>query len=95
MLRIALIIVAGAYTLLGIAALVVGFIIPWDDDPLAAVYAIMLGAPWVQLVGRLDLFPHDAVGINIALVTGSIVLNASLLWLWALTRRRGSRAICG
>lgn len=87
MLRRILMIVAGAYTLVGIGALIVGFVIPWDD-PLAAVYAILLGAPWVQLLGRLGVFADGPVAVNIALVAGSVVLNAGLLWWWALTRQR-------
>ena len=90
MLRIGLIVLASAYTLLGIAALVIGFVIPHDDPP-AAVFAVMLGAPWVQLLGRLDPFGGEQVAINIALVVGSIALNAGLLWWWALTRRHASR----
>ncbi len=90
MLRIVLIGLAGAYTLLGIAALVIGFVIP-HDDPLQAVFAVMLAAPWVQLLGRLGVLGGEQVGINIALVVGSIALNAGLLWWWALTRQRRSQ----
>jgi hypothetical protein len=81
--------IAAVYTLAGIGALVIGFVIPWDD-PLAPVYAILLGAPWVQVLGRLDVFVDRPIGINIALVAGSIALNAGLLWWWALTRQRSS-----
>jgi hypothetical protein len=89
MLRIVLIIVASAYTLIGIAALVIGFVIPWDD-PLSAVYAILVGIPWTYVfVSVADRVAEDrSVGINIALVTGAIALNAGLLWWWALTRKR-------
>ena len=80
--------VATLYTLAGIGALLVGFVLP-AEGPLAAIYAVLLGAPWVQLFGRLDLFTGESTALNIALVTASVALNAGLLWWWALTRRRG------
>jgi len=89
MLRIVLIFVASVYTLIGIAALVIGFVIPWDD-PLAAVYAILVGIPWTYLFLSLadSLAEEHTVGVGIALVTSAISLNAGLLWWWALTRKR-------
>jgi hypothetical protein len=88
MLRAVLIMVASGYTLVGIAALVIGFVVPWDD-PLSAIYAIMLGIPWsflfVNLADRIA--ESRPVGINIALLVGAIALNAGLLWWWALTRK--------
>lgn len=88
MLRIVLIAVATIYTLIGAAALIIGFVIPWDD-PLSAVYAILVGAPWTYLcVSLADRVAEDrSVYVNIALVTSAIVLNAGLLWWWALTRK--------
>jgi hypothetical protein len=88
MLRIVLIAVATIYTLIGAAALIIGFVIPWDD-PLSAVYAILVGAPWTSLfVSLADRVAEDrSVYVNIALVTSAIVLNAGLLWWWALTRK--------
>ncbi len=78
---------AAIYTLAGMGALVIGFAIPWDD-PLAAVYALLAGLPWTILWSELGVYAEESVAINIALVTGSIVLNVALLWWWALTRRR-------
>lgn len=88
MLRTVLIIVASVYSVLGIAALVIGFVVPWDD-PLSAVYAILLGIPWTYLFVSLAdrVAENRAVYVNIALVTSAIALNAGLLWWWALTRR--------
>ncbi len=90
--RTVLIIAASGYTLLGIAALVIGFVVPWDD-PLSAVYAILVGLPWSLLFVNLAdrIAESRSVGINIALVTGAIALNAGLLWWWALTRKVKSR----
>jgi len=82
-----LIAIAAVYTLAGIGALVIGFVIPWDD-PLAAVYPLLLGAPWTFLLNALDAYASESVAFNITLVTGAIALNAFLLWWWALTRRR-------
>ena len=88
MLRTVLIIVASVYSVLGIAALVIGFVVPWDD-PLSAVYAILLGIPWTYLFVSLAdrVAENRSVYVNIALVTSAIALNAGLLWWWALTRR--------
>lgn len=82
-----LVIVASVYSLLGIAALVIGFVIPWDV-PLSAVYAILVGVPWTYLfVSLADRVAEDrSVYINIALVTGAIALNGGHLWWWASTR---------
>lgn len=82
-----LIAMAALYTLAGIGALVIGFVIPWDD-PLAAIYPLLLGAPWTFLLTALDAYASESVAFNITLVTGAIALNALLLWWWALTRRR-------
>ena len=89
MLRLVLIVVASVYTLIGIAALVIGFVVP-SDDPLSAVYAILVGIPWTYLFVSLadNVAKHRSVGINIALVTAAIALNAGLLWWWASTRKR-------
>jgi len=88
MLRTVLIFIASIYSLIGVAALVIGFVIPWDD-PLSAVYAILVGIPWSYVFASLaDRVAEDrSVGINIALLTGAIALNAGLLWWWALTRK--------
>ena len=88
MLRFVLTVVASVYTLIGIAALVIGFVVP-SHDPLSSVYAILVGIPWSYLfVSLADIVAKQrSVGINIALVTGAIVLNAGLLWWWALTRK--------
>jgi len=88
MARILLIIVASVYSFVGIGALVIGFVIPWDD-PLSAVYAILVGIPWTYLFLRVaDSIAEDrSVGTNVVLVTGAIALNAGLLWWWALTRK--------
>jgi hypothetical protein len=83
--------IAALYTIAGIAALVIGFVIPWDD-PLSAVYAVVLGAPWTFLLSAIDGYAEESEAINIALVTGAVVLNTVLLWWWALTRRRSSPA---
>ncbi|MFO1153146.1 MAG: hypothetical protein U1E42_05705 [Rhodospirillales bacterium] len=77
---------AATYTLAGAAALVIGFAIRWDD-PLAAVYPLLLGAPWTFLLSETGAYADDSPLINIALVTGAIGLNAALLWWWALRRR--------
>jgi hypothetical protein len=92
MLRTVLILVAGGYTLLGIAALVIGFVLP-SDDPLSAVYAIMVGTPWSLVFTNLAdrIAENRPVGINIALLVGAIALNVGLLWWWALTRRVNPR----
>lgn len=86
--RIVLIAVASIYSLIGVAALIIGFVIPWDD-PLSAVYAILLGVPWSYLLVNLaNRFAEDrTVSVNIALVSGAIVLNAGVLWWWALPRK--------
>lgn len=87
MVRRVLVVIAAAYTLAGIGALIIGFVIPWDD-PLAPVYALMLGAPWTFLLSRLGGYAEDSLAINIILLAAAIALNAALLWWWALTRRR-------
>lgn len=86
MWRLILAAVATAYTLAGLGALIVGFLIPWDD-PLAAVIPLLVGAPWTLLLSELGGYAEDSIAINIALITGAIALNAALLWWWALTRR--------
>jgi hypothetical protein len=78
--------IAAFYTLAGLAAVIIGFVIPWDD-PLAAVYAMIFGVPWTFLLGTLNAYSEDSVSANTSLVTGSIALNAGLIWWWALTRR--------
>lgn len=80
-------VIAAVYTLFGIAALIIGFVIPWDD-PLKAVYALLLGAPWTFMLSAVDGYADDSVVVNAMLLTGAIALNAGLLWWWALTRRR-------
>lgn len=89
MIRGLLMLLAGTYTLAGIGALVIGFVIPWDD-PLAPVWALLLGAPWTFLLRAAGGYAEDSVVINTILVVGAIALNAALLWWWALTRRRAS-----
>jgi hypothetical protein len=89
MIRRLLLLLAGTYTLAGIGALIIGFVIPWDD-PLAPVYALLLGAPWTFLLSAAGGYAEDSVAINITLIVGAIALNAALLWWWALTRRRAS-----
>lgn len=83
-------VVAAMYTLAGIGALIIGFVTPWDD-PLAAIYPLLLGAPWTFLLTAIDGYAENSITINIILVTGSITINAALLWWWALTRRRHMR----
>jgi hypothetical protein len=80
---------AAAYTLAGIGALIIGFVIAWDD-PLAPVYALLLGAPWTFLLSAAGGYAEDSLSINITLIVGAIALNAALLWWWALTRRLAS-----
>ena len=87
MVRRILVVIAAAYTLAGIGALIIGFVIPWDD-PLAPVYALMLGAPWTFLLSIVGGYAEDSIAINIILLAVAIALNAALLWWWALTRRR-------
>ncbi len=87
MVRRILVVIAAAYTLAGIGALIIGFVIPWDD-PLAPVYALMLGAPWTFLLSIVGGYAEDSIAINIILLAAAIALNAALLWWWALTRRR-------
>ncbi len=82
--------IAALYTIAGIGALVIGFVIPWDD-PLAAVYPLILGAPWTFLLSAINGYAEESRAINIGLVTAAIALNAFLLWWWALTRRRSSQ----
>lgn len=82
-----LIALAAAYTLAGVGALIIGFVVPWDD-PLAAVYPLLLGTPWTFLLAAVGGYAEDSVTINIILVSGAIALNVALLWWWALTRRR-------
>lgn len=86
MARSLLIVIAAIYSLMGITAVAIGFVIP-SDGPLAAAYALLLGAPWTFLLSAIDGY-SDSMALNIFLVTTAIVLNAALLWLWALTRRR-------
>lgn len=81
--------IAALYTIAGIGALVIGFVIPWDD-PLAAVYPLILGAPWTFLLSAINGYAEESLTINIGLVTAAIAFNAFLLWWWALTRRRSS-----
>jgi hypothetical protein len=85
--RLLLSIVAALYTLAGLGALVIGFVVPWDD-PLAPAHALLLGAPWTFLLSAVDGYAEDSLAVNIVLVSGAIALNAALLWWWALTRRR-------
>jgi hypothetical protein len=85
--RAILSIVAAAYTLAGVGALIIGFVIPWDD-PLAPVYALLLGAPWTFLISAIGGYADDAPVLNALLVVAAIALNAALLWWWALSRRR-------
>lgn len=88
--RSILTVLAAAYTLAGAGALIVGFAVP-RDDPLAAVYPLLLGAPWTFLLSAIDGWAEDSVAINVLLVAGCIALDAALLWIWALTRRRSPR----
>jgi len=88
MVRRILVVIAAAYTLAGVGALIIGFVIPWDD-PLAPVFALMLGAPWTFALSILDVYAEDSILANALLLTLAIGLNAALLWWWALTRRRG------
>jgi hypothetical protein len=85
--RILVAAITAAYTLAGADAVVIGFVIAWDD-PLSPVYALLLGAPWTLLWNALGDYAGDSVADNIALGTAAIAFNAALLWWWALTRRR-------
>ena len=90
MLRIVLIVVASAYTLIGIAGLLLAFVFP-SDDPLSATVAIIPALPWSFLLGALGLYSESSVAVNIAVIAGAIALNAGLLWWWALTREGGKQ----
>jgi hypothetical protein len=79
--------IATLYSLAGIGALFIGFVLP-SDDPLAAVYVVLLSTPWIQLLSRLHRFAEGPAWVGIALATAAIALNAGLLWWWAMTRRR-------
>gem|GEM_PF-5493008 len=78
------------YTLAGLAALAIGFVIP-SDGPLSAVFALMLGMPWTFVLSRLNGYVEDSYAANVLLVTGAIAVNAALLWWLALSRRRTHR----
>jgi hypothetical protein len=86
MLRWLLIIIAGAYSAVGVLALLAAFVLP-SDGPLAAAPALLVGMPWSLILGQLDL-DADNLAVGIALVVLAIGINAGLLWWWALSRKR-------
>lgn len=91
MLRWVIMVVAAVYTLAGIAALLVAFVLP-SDDPLSAAFAILLGLPWTLLLLAFDPQPGDS-SLPAALVTSAIILNFGALWWFTvlLARRRRHR----
>lgn len=50
-----------------------------EEDPLAAVYAILLAMPWSLLLGELDV-KSEIIWINIALLAGAMLLNIVLIF---------------
>jgi hypothetical protein len=86
MLRWLLIIIAGAYSAVGVLVLLAAFVLP-SDGPLAAAPALVVGMPWSLILGQLDL-DADNLAVTTALVVLAIGINAGLLWWWALSRKR-------
>jgi len=50
-----------------------------EEDPLAAVYAILLATPWSLLLGELDV-KSEIIWINIALRAGGMLINLVLMF---------------
>ena len=73
-------IIAIVYTVLAVLAVLLGFFSP-NQGPLNFIFVYLLGLPWV-LIGRL--FGEIGVAGGYALGIGSLVLNALILWFWAL-----------
>jgi len=72
----------GAYGLIALLALTaiplsaMGWIAP---DPLSAVPAILVGAPWSFLLVSLEL--TDSVSLNVLLVVLAMLINGALIFL--------------
>lgn len=75
-------IIAVVYTVLAILAVAAGFLAP-NQGPLNFIFVYLLGLPWV-LVG--NLFSEIGVVGGYALGIGSLILNAAILWWWALRK---------
>lgn len=75
----------GAYAALFIVALMP---IVTGDDPLNAIFAVILGAPWSFLLSRLveSVSPQafDVPAVGISLIVVSAVMNAAIIY--AVTR---------
>jgi hypothetical protein len=69
----------GLVALLALAAIpmsAIGWIAP---DPLSAVPAILVGAPWSFLLVSLDV--ADSVALNVLLVALAMLINGTLIFL--------------
>ena len=86
-------ILAGGFAVLGVLSIVPVFT---GDDPMSAVFAVLLGSPWVQLLsaafGSAGMAsPSPTAGLGLAGI--GIAVNAAIVYLvsrW-LTRRGASR----
>ena len=86
-------ILAGAYAVVGALSIVPVFT---GDDPMSAVFAVLLGSPWVQVLsaalGSAGMSsPSPAAGLGLAGI--GIAVNAAIVYFasrW-LTRRGASR----
>lgn len=81
--------IAAIYTFAGIGALLLGFVIRWDD-PLAPFYALPLGAPRTSLSSAVGGWSADSFLLDASALVAAISLDAALLWWWALTRQSSS-----
>ena len=72
--------IAVVYSVLAVLAVLLGYFSP-NQGPLNFIFVYLLGMPWV-LIGRF--FGEIGVAGGYALGIGSLVLNAAILWTWAL-----------
>jgi hypothetical protein len=85
-------IIASLYTVLALVALVLA--LAWvRQDALGFVFVVVLGLPWTFFLGKIV---GDSPWLGPAFSVLALVLNAGLLWWWALWRaRRAASAPAG
>lgn len=70
--------IVGIYLVLALASMAV---IPFADDPLGAIFLVLLAMPWTIPIGALlDSLALDSAPISTALLGLGVALNAWILW---------------